>query len=94
LRGAHIAAHKVDPDLAIVLECTTADDLPVKDEEIGYPRLGDGPSIHLAREGVAAITIAPPSRYIHSPAALMELTDMWNGIKLVAAVLAALPADW
>lgn len=47
-RGAQIAAHKIAPDLAIVLECTMADDLPVKDGvEIHYPRLGEGPVITL-----------------------------------------------
>jgi putative aminopeptidase FrvX len=46
LRGARVAAHKTDPDLAIVLECTTANDLPLeKDEEILYPRLGNGPCV-------------------------------------------------
>jgi endoglucanase len=45
LRGASVAAHKVNPDVAIVLECTTADDIPVRDKEIGYPRLGDGPCL-------------------------------------------------
>lgn len=137
LRGARVAAHKVNPDLAIVLECTTANDLPVKDEEIRYPRLGDGPcvtimdnsfianqkllrlieaaaakyqisyqykypgmggtdagAIHQSRVGVPAATIAAPSRYIHSPAALMELADFWNCIKLVGATLRELPEGW
>lgn len=134
LRGASVAAHKVNPDMAIVLECTTANDMPIRDKEIGYPRLGDGPcltimdrsfiasqalldtveaaaakhnipyqykypsmggtdagAIHQSRAGVPSITIAAPSRYIHSPAALVELADFWHSIKLVAATLNELP---
>ena len=133
LRGARVAAHKVAPDQAIVLECTTADDLPIKDKEIGYPRVGNGPcltimdrsfiadqtllnlaetsaaqagiptqykkpgmggtdagAIHLSRAGVPSIAISAPSRYIHSPAALIDLTDFWHCIALVEATLNAL----
>ena len=45
LRGARVAAHRAAPDMALVLECTTADDLPSKDKEIRYPRLGEGPCL-------------------------------------------------
>ncbi len=47
LRGAKVAAYRVNPAVAFVLECTAADDLPRDDEEadIGFPRLGDGPAI-------------------------------------------------
>ena len=48
LRGARVAAYSANPDLAFILECTAADDLPPKDEEQadeGFPRLGGGPAI-------------------------------------------------
>ena len=47
LRGARVAAYAANPDLAFILECTAADDLPRTDEDAdeGYPRLGNGPAI-------------------------------------------------
>lgn len=53
------------------------------------PGLGgtDSGAIHLTRAGVPAITVAVPCRYIHSPAAIMNLDDLGNTVKLVAAAL-------
>ena len=51
LRGAQIAAHSLKPDLAIALDSTPANDMPVWDdkENIRYnTRLGEGPAIYLA----------------------------------------------
>ncbi len=52
LRGAHIAAHALDPDVALVLEATPANDLPVADpddENTHYnTKLGHGPALSLA----------------------------------------------
>ncbi|MBE7549640.1 MAG: M42 family metallopeptidase [Anaerolineales bacterium] len=47
LRGARVAAYAANPDLAFILECTAADDLPPPDEDApeGFPRLGNGPAI-------------------------------------------------
>jgi endoglucanase len=60
------------------------------------PGLGgtDAGTIHLAREGITSITIAPAARYIHSPVALVELADIDHTIKLVAAALNDLPSGW
>jgi endoglucanase len=55
LRGAQVAAYALDPDLAIVLDCTPANDLPTWDG--GLPgsendryntRLGAGPAVYIA----------------------------------------------
>jgi len=51
LRGARVAAYAFDPDLAIVLDCTPAMDLPSWDgeENARYnTRLGAGPAIYVA----------------------------------------------
>jgi endoglucanase len=51
LRGAKVAAYAFDPDMAIVLDCTPAYDLPVWDgsENARYnARLGGGPAIYVA----------------------------------------------
>jgi len=44
--------------------------------------------IHLAREGVPAVAVAVPTRYIHSPVSLLNLRDFEN---LVALMTKALP---
>ena len=125
-RGATAVSYDIDPDLALVLEGTTASDVPdskeqsystclgagpaltMRDgamiankdllqqiieiadrEEISYQfrkstRAGtDGGAIHLTKEGIPTATISVPSRYIHSPASLINLNDYQNTIKLV-----------
>jgi endoglucanase len=139
LRGARVASYTVNPDLAFILECTAADDLPRMDdtEDEGYPRLGAGPAItvmdrsfiadrglvdllihtaeaeglpyqfkrpgvggtdagavHMAREGIPSAAVSIPARYIHSPAAILDLADFWNSIKLVQATLKQLPEKY
>jgi tetrahedral aminopeptidase len=59
LRGAAVAAHALDPDLAIVLDATPAVEMPAWDgsENAVYnTRLGDGPAIYLMDKG----TISDP----------------------------------
>jgi endoglucanase len=51
LRGAGIAAHSLDPELAIAIDCTPALDLPMWDgaENTSYStRLGEGPALYTA----------------------------------------------
>lgn len=45
LRGAGVAAFKLDPDLAIVLETALADDMPVGAPHTPVVKLGEGPAI-------------------------------------------------
>lgn len=140
LRGARVAAYAVDPDLAVVLECTAADDLPRLEEDAdeGIPRLGDGPAItvmdrsfiadrrlvdllidtakteelpyqfkrpgiggtdagavHMTREGVPSVVVSVPARYIHAPAAVLDLKDFWHMVKLMQATLTRIPSqEW
>lgn len=54
LRGAAVAAHALDPQAAIVLDCTPANDLPLWDgsENTTYnTRLGFGPAIYVGDRG-------------------------------------------
>ncbi|MGC8780154.1 MAG: M42 family metallopeptidase [Anaerolineae bacterium] len=53
------------------------------------PALGgtDSGAIHLVRAGVPAVTVAVPCRYIHSPASILNLNDLADTVKLVAAAL-------
>jgi tetrahedral aminopeptidase len=132
LRGARVAAYRVEPDAAIALEGTICDDLPQPPDadQTAVTRLGGGPAvslmdhalvshpgllrllqdtaeaegiriqykapllgstdsgaIHLTRAGVPAITASIPCRYIHSPAAILNLNDLENTVRLVGAAL-------
>lgn len=138
LRGARVAAYAANPDLAFVLECTAADDLPPLEEDApeGFPRLGQGPAItvmdrtvltdrrlvdlliataeaeglphqfkqpgiggtdagavHLSRAGVPTAVVSVPARYIHAPAAVLDLADFWRVVSLMRATLQRLPAQ-
>jgi len=51
LRGAEVAAHRMEPDLAIAIDCAPARDLPTRDgeENTRYStRLGGGPAVYVA----------------------------------------------
>ena len=49
--------------------------------------------IHSARSGVHAITVATPSRYIHSPRALLRVQDFVDTARLVRVALLRLTAE-
>lgn len=52
LRGARVAAFRVEPDMAFVLEGTVCDDLPKEKEESPTTELGKGPAITLRDRSV------------------------------------------
>jgi endoglucanase len=136
LRGAGIAARRLNPDVAIAVDCTPAQDLPIWDgtentqynavlrggpaiyaadsRTIAHPALlrhfietaeregipyqirqpggggTDTGTMHLANEGIPAISISTPARYIHTAAALAHLPDWRNAIRLVHSAVAEL----
>jgi endoglucanase len=57
------------------------------------PNIGgtDAGAIQRVREGVASIVLSVPARYIHSPAAIMELGDFENALTLAREALMRLP---
>jgi putative aminopeptidase FrvX len=57
------------------------------------PNIGgtDAGAIHRVREGVPSLTVAVPARYIHSPAAIMDLDDFENTTALAREALHRLP---
>ena len=134
LRGARVAAYAESPEIAVVLECTGANEVPTKQDISPSTRLGLGPAITIrdssfiadprlvehfgsvarslgiphqykqpniggtdagaiqrVRDGVASITLSVPARYIHSPAAIMELGDFENAVTLAREALLRLP---
>lgn len=61
LRGAGVAAHAVNPDLALVLECTPAYDLPNENDVSPNVALGKGPAVYVMDRG----TIQDPRLVAH-----------------------------
>jgi putative aminopeptidase FrvX len=57
------------------------------------PNIGgtDAGSIHRTREGIPSLTVAVPARYIHSPSAILDLTDFENTAALAREALHRLP---
>ena len=54
LRGAGVAAFRIHPDVALVLEGTVCDDLPKKEDVSPVTELGQGPAITLMDRSVVA----------------------------------------
>ncbi len=50
----------------------------------------DSGALHLAHEGIPAVTVAVPTRYIHAPVSLLSLNDFDHTVQLVKAALHAL----
>ena len=50
----------------------------------------DSGALHLAHEGIPAVTVAVPTRYIHAPASLLSLNDLDHAGQLMKAALHAL----
>ncbi len=61
LRGAQVASYALKPDVALVLECTPAFDLPTKRDVSPNVRLGQGPSLYV----MDAATIQDPRLVRH-----------------------------
>jgi endoglucanase len=136
VRGARVAAYDAQPDAALILEGTTAHDLPSEKDVSPSTRLGAGPAvtvmdrtmladrrlvdhvlatakavrvpwqlkqpgtggtdggaIHLTRAGIPTVVISVPCRYIHSPVAVLDVTDLDNTIRLARAALERLTPD-
>jgi len=52
LRGSQIAAQRIQPDLAFVFEGTTASDIPLVDAHRWTTRVGFGPALTIAHNGL------------------------------------------
>ena len=53
----------------------------------------DADQLHLSRGGVATAVISIPNRYMHSPNEMVELVDVENTAKLIAAFVRSLTAE-
>jgi tetrahedral aminopeptidase len=72
LRGAQIAAHRLNPDAAIVLEGTTAHDVPTPDLEIDA---GDLPSNAGCKLGAGAVLTLMDASMVTDPRVLRFLRE-------------------
>jgi putative aminopeptidase FrvX len=53
----------------------------------------DADEVHLTRAGVPTMTVGVPTRYLHSPIELVQLSDVEDAARLIAAAAQRLPAD-
>ena len=53
----------------------------------------DADAIHMARSGIATGVISIPNRYMHSPNEMIELMDVENTARLIAAFVRSLTPD-
>jgi len=134
LRGATIAAFKLEPDIGIALDATVSGDTPGVGEGEAPASMGKGPvltvadagliahpkvlrllidsakenkipyqletgirgatdaaRIALTREGVPSGVLSIAARYIHSPAAILNLDDVEKAVELTVATLENVP---
>ena len=54
----------------------------------------DAGRIHIVKEGVPAIPVSVPTRYIHSPVSLLSLEDFENTVALMTKTLPKLGDGW
>lgn len=71
LRGAEVAAYAINPDAALVLECTPAYDMPNENDVSPNVALGKGPAIYV----MDGVTIQDPRLVAH-----ITRTAVANGI--------------
>lgn len=72
--------------LSLLVDTAKTNNIPYQ-LETGLPGTTDAARISLTRQGVPSGTISIPTRYIHSPVGMMDLTDINNSIKLTVATI-------
>jgi endoglucanase len=74
-------------------ETAEAEQIPFTIEATGRATGTDADAVHLSRGGVPTGLVSIPLRYMHSPVELVQLEDVENTAKLVAAFALALRTD-
>jgi endoglucanase len=72
--------------LRLILDTAAEEKIPLQIES-GLLGSTDAARISLTRQGIPSGTIAIPTRYIHSPAAILDLRDIEDSAKLTAAAI-------
>jgi endoglucanase len=78
--------------IRLLQETAAAEDIPV---QYKAPGLGgtDSGAIHLTRAGIPSTAVAVPCRYIHGPAAILNLNDLAATVRLMDAALQRITPD-
>lgn len=76
--------------LRLLVETAEENKIPYQ-LETGLPGSTDAARIALTREGVPSGVISIPTRYIHSPTAMLNLSDLRNAVKLSVAAIRKIP---
>jgi putative aminopeptidase FrvX len=53
----------------------------------------DADAVHLTRAGIPTVTVGVPTRYLHSPSELVQLSDVEAAARVIAAAAARLDGD-
>ncbi|HEX8206596.1 MAG TPA: M42 family metallopeptidase [Solirubrobacteraceae bacterium] len=77
----------------LLVEAAEAESIPYTVEATGRGTGTDADVVHISRNGVATGLIGFPLRYMHSPVETMQLDDVENAARLIAAFALRLGAD-
>lgn len=88
-RGSNL--HPVVSELLI--DAAEAEGIPYTLSASGRATGTDADAIHKSRDGVATGLVSIPLRYMHSPVEMVQLSDVEDAAKLIAAFCRRLPAD-
>jgi putative aminopeptidase FrvX len=84
----------LDPQLYELLhETAEAEGIPFTVSASGRSTGTDADAFHIARAGIPTGVVSVPLRYMHSPVELVQLDDIANAAKLIAAFAKRLGAD-
>jgi endoglucanase len=77
----------------LLYETAEAEGIPFTVNAYGARTRTDADSVHTVRGGIPTGLVKVPLRYMHSPVEVMQLEDIHNTAKLLAAFALALPSD-
>ena len=77
----------------LLIEAAEAEDIPYTLSASSRGTGTDADAIHISRGGVATGLVSIPLRYMHSPVEMVQLDDVENTAKLIAAFARRLPVD-
>lgn len=77
----------------LLIEAADAEGIPYTLAASGRATGTDADAIHKSRDGVATGLVSIPLRYMHSPVEMVQISDVENTAKLIAAFCRRLPAD-
>jgi putative aminopeptidase FrvX len=76
----------------LLVETAEAEGIPYQFKQPGMGGTDAG-AIHLAKTGVPTVPVSVPSRYIHSPVAMLSKSDLDHTVQLIASLFLRLTPD-